>query len=67
MTTPEPLPPNHPLFSTPNTILTPHVSWASKLNFVRAVEVLEMNQARMEKGEGALNALRGKGEEVPQQ
>lgn len=30
VTDPEPLPPNHILFSMDNVILTPHVSWASK-------------------------------------
>ncbi|ORY80722.1 hypothetical protein BCR35DRAFT_352483 [Leucosporidium creatinivorum] len=62
VTNPEPLPPNHILFSLPNAIITPHCSWASKDNFVRAVDLLEENANRLEKGLGALNALRGRGE-----
>lgn len=62
MTDPEPLPPNHPLFSLPNVIITPHVCWASTQNFFRAVDLLEINKARLDAGQGALNALRGKGE-----
>lgn len=29
-TNPEPLPPDHPLFSTPNVIVTPHMGWYSE-------------------------------------
>ncbi|KAL8290608.1 hypothetical protein RQP46_002866 [Phenoliferia psychrophenolica] len=64
VTDPEPLPPNHPLFTMENVILSPHVSWSSKKNFVRAVELLGINKERVEAGEGALNALRGKGETI---
>ena len=48
MTEPEPLPDGHELFSLPNVVLTPHVSWASPTNFVRAVDVLLRNKEKME-------------------
>ncbi|KAM0751107.1 hypothetical protein T439DRAFT_380116 [Meredithblackwellia eburnea MCA 4105] len=64
VTDPEPLPNEHPLFTLPNVVLTPHVSWASKVNFERSMELFLINKSRLESGEGALNALRGKGEIV---
>ncbi|KAK4701864.1 hypothetical protein P7C70_g4366, partial [Phenoliferia sp. Uapishka_3] len=64
VTDPEPLPTGHILFSLSNVILTPHVSWASKVNFLRAVELLGINKTRIDAGEGALNALRGVGEKI---
>lgn len=88
VTDPEPLPDGHALFSLPNVVLTPHCSWTSKKNFVRACDLLEENVSasclafflgkdivsaeltsvrnlqarRIDAGQGALNALRGKGE-----
>lgn len=49
MTDPEPLPKGHELYKLKNVVLTPHVSWASSTNFVRAVDVLLQNKARLEK------------------
>ncbi|KAL8276089.1 hypothetical protein RQP46_011504 [Phenoliferia psychrophenolica] len=62
VTDPEPLPDNHVLFSMENVIVTPHCSWASVELYDRVVDVLETNKRKIEAGEGALNALRGKGE-----
>jgi phosphoglycerate dehydrogenase-like enzyme len=53
----KPLPDGHPLFSLDNAIVSPHISWSSTLNFVRAVEVLRLNKERLGKGEEALTAV----------
>ncbi|GAA6010503.1 hypothetical protein JCM10207_001336 [Rhodosporidiobolus poonsookiae] len=62
VTTPEPLPQHHPLYTLPNVILTPHMSGASRLYFTRALEVLKVNTERMRRGQGALNGWFGRGE-----
>lgn len=62
VTDPEPLSPHHVLFTLPNTIITPHMSGLSKTYFVRAVDLLLQNVERLRAGKGALNAVRGRGE-----
>ncbi|GAA5877704.1 hypothetical protein JCM8547_003802 [Rhodosporidiobolus lusitaniae] len=62
VTSPEPLPHDHPLYTLPNVVLTPHMSGLSTRYFVNAVKVLEANVERMRRGKGALNAYRGRGE-----
>ena len=41
----EPLPPDHPILSAPNTVLTPHLGYVSEENyrafFAGAVEAIE--------------------------
>lgn len=61
-TEPEPLPDGHALFSLPNVILTPHSSWTSTKNFVRACDLVEENARRFASGEPVLNVLRSKGQ-----
>jgi phosphoglycerate dehydrogenase-like enzyme len=41
VTDPEPLPESHPLFSAPNVVITPHVSWQSVNNWDRMMDILE--------------------------
>jgi phosphoglycerate dehydrogenase-like enzyme len=64
VTTPEPLPKESPLYTLENVVLTPHMSGMSRDYFVRAVgDLFSQNLHRvLEKGHGALNAVRGKGE-----
>ncbi len=38
-----PLPANHPLLSTPNTILTPHIAYATKESMIRRLEIVKTN------------------------
>lgn len=63
VTTPEPLPSPHPLYTLPNVVLTPHMSGLSRLYMNRCVDVLKVNTGRLRKGLGALNAFRGRGED----
>ncbi|BGP02979.1 D-isomer specific 2-hydroxyacid dehydrogenase [Rhodotorula toruloides] len=63
VTTPEPLPSPHPLYTLPNVVLTPHMSGLSQLYMNRCVDVLKVNTERLRKGQGALNAFRGRGED----
>ncbi len=48
VTDPEPLPPEHPLWHAPNTILTPHVSGllSQPENFEKAADICEENLRR---------------------
>ncbi|GAA5880407.1 hypothetical protein JCM16303_003932 [Sporobolomyces ruberrimus] len=63
VTSPEPLPSHHPLYTLPNVVLTPHMSGSSKLYFERASELLKINVDRVRQGRGVLNSFRGKGED----
>ncbi|GAA5925397.1 uncharacterized protein JCM15063_005014 [Sporobolomyces koalae] len=63
VTTPEPLPNGHPLFTLPNVVLTPHMSGSSKLYFERTADLLKINVDRIRQGKGVLNAFRGRGEQ----
>lgn len=63
VTVPEPLGKDSPLYTLPNVVLTPHMSGMSSQYFVRAMELFAQNLDRVVvKGEGGLNAVRGKGE-----
>ncbi|KAM0792727.1 hypothetical protein ACM66B_002505 [Microbotryomycetes sp. NB124-2] len=57
VTSPEPLPDGHDLFTLPNTIITPHASFASLQNFDRACEFLYRNAERLESGQTLMNVL----------
>jgi phosphoglycerate dehydrogenase-like enzyme len=48
---PEPLPPDHPLWSAPNVILTPHTSGFRKGHWDEVVALFAENLARFERGE----------------
>lgn len=63
VTTPEPLPSPHPLYTLPNVVLTPHMSGLSRLYGTRCGDLLEKNVQRLRQGKGALNAFRGRGED----
>ncbi|GAA6038885.1 hypothetical protein JCM8097_000552 [Rhodosporidiobolus ruineniae] len=61
VTAPEPLPPSSPLWTLPNCLITPHISGATASYYDRAVELMLENVRRIEAGEGAWNAFRGRG------
>ena len=52
----EPLPPDHPFWSTPNTVITPHISGALERWGVFA-EIVGQNVPRLLAGEALLNAV----------
>ena len=52
----EPLPPDHPLWSTPNTVITPHISGALERWDVFA-EIVGQNVPRLLAGEPLVNAI----------
>jgi phosphoglycerate dehydrogenase-like enzyme len=54
VTDPEPLPPEHALWTTPNCIITPHTAGGHNTEFVRVVQHFLNNLRKFEKGE-ALN------------
>ena len=55
--TPEPLPKDHPLWSAPNCIITPHMSGSNRNYATRALQVLEQNLGRWVNGQELLNAV----------
>jgi phosphoglycerate dehydrogenase-like enzyme len=57
VTDPEPLSPGHPLWTTPNTILTPHVANGSSVSVSRAVTVVMENLRRYVAGRPMLNVV----------
>jgi phosphoglycerate dehydrogenase-like enzyme len=57
VTEPEPLPEGDPLWTTPNVIVTPHISGSSTNYQKRTFEVLEQNLVRLDKGEKLLNVV----------
>lgn len=54
---PEPLPSDHPLWTAPNIIITPHVSNASDLGFAARLEVALENLRRYVAGERMLSVV----------
>ena len=57
VTSPEPLPKDHPLWDAPNCIITPHMSSLSNDYSDRVLEVLEINLEKMATGQGLINAV----------
>lgn len=57
VTDPEPLPKESPLWSAPNCIVTPHISGLGSAYLDRAMQVLEVNLKRREKGEKMINVV----------
>lgn len=51
VTTPEPLPPEHALWSLPNCLITPHTAGGSDDEAVRQIEHFAANLRRFERGE----------------
>lgn len=57
VTDPEPLPAGHPLWSTPNVIITPHIGGASSCGVPRLHELLRTQARRLAAGETLLNVI----------
>ncbi len=57
VTDPEPLPANHPMFSLPNCIITPHSAGLSTSYLERAVELISENVTRVRDGRAIINQV----------
>ena len=57
VTDPEPLPDDHPLWSMPNVIITPHVAASSDVSFGITLELARENLRRYAAGEPLLNPV----------
>jgi phosphoglycerate dehydrogenase-like enzyme len=57
VTDPEPLPPNHPLWSHPKCVITPHLSGDTEGQYDIATDILLENVRRMEAGEQLVNLI----------
>lgn len=57
VTEPEPLPPNHPLWTLPNVIITPHVAGRSHLGFSAQMDVVVENVKRYVAGDRMLSVV----------
>ena len=57
VTEPEPLPADHPLWTLPNVIITPHVAAQSDLGFAAQLEVVKENVRRYTAGERMLSVV----------
>jgi phosphoglycerate dehydrogenase-like enzyme len=57
VTDPEPLTDDHPLFSHPNVIITPHISGNTQKESQHAVDLLLYNVERIRKGEDLVNVV----------
>jgi phosphoglycerate dehydrogenase-like enzyme len=56
---PEPLPPDHPLWSMPNVLITPHVAGSTTVSAVRVLEFLRAQAVRFTRGEPLANVVKG--------
>jgi phosphoglycerate dehydrogenase-like enzyme len=54
---PEPLPPDHPLWSMPNVLISPHVGGASSAMLPRIVHLVREQARRLARGEEPLNVV----------
>jgi phosphoglycerate dehydrogenase-like enzyme len=59
VTDPEPLPPDHPLWTAPGLLLTPHVAGSSRGSVERAYAVAAAEIARFAAGEPPKNLVHG--------
>ncbi|MBI1956254.1 MAG: D-2-hydroxyacid dehydrogenase [Acidobacteria bacterium] len=57
VTSPEPLPPEHPLWRLPNVLLTPHLGGASDRYWQHQVDLLQENLRRYLSGQPLLNVV----------
>jgi phosphoglycerate dehydrogenase-like enzyme len=57
VTDPEPLPPEHPLWTTPNCVITPHTAGGHSTEFIRVVAHFVNNLRRFEKGEALADQI----------
>ena len=53
----EPLPPDSPLWSVPNLIVTPHTSWSTGAALDRSIALFTANLERYRRGEQLLNVV----------
>jgi phosphoglycerate dehydrogenase-like enzyme len=53
----EPLPPDHPLWSAPNTLVTPHTASFSGDYWAPVVDLFLENVARFKRGDPLLNVV----------
>jgi len=58
VTDPEPLPADHPLWTTPNTVLTPHVGGNTDLSMPRSLALMQRQVAAFAEGRGFENVVR---------
>lgn len=59
VTDPEPLPPNHPLWSAPGVFITPHIGSLVPENRARAFAVVRENLVQWARGEALRNVVNG--------
>lgn len=57
VTDPEPLPAGHPLWTTPNTVLTPHVGGNTDLSVPRTVELMRQQVTALAEGSPFRNVI----------
>jgi phosphoglycerate dehydrogenase-like enzyme len=57
VTDPEPLPQDHPLWTTPNVLITPHVGGASTAFLPRALKLIDAQLRRFAAGEDLVNVV----------
>ena len=57
VTDPEPLPDGHPLWTAPNVIVTPHVSWLTPHYWKRVLNILEINLEKLATGQPLINVM----------
>jgi phosphoglycerate dehydrogenase-like enzyme len=57
VTTPEPLPPDHPLWSMPNVLVTSHTAGMTPLFFPRVMDFIADNMSRYARGEMPVNGV----------
>jgi phosphoglycerate dehydrogenase-like enzyme len=55
VTDPEPLPQDHPLWTTKNCVITPHITGATAMYETRCVDLLKENMARLKAGKSLIN------------
>lgn len=60
VTDPEPLPEGHPLWSTKNVVITPHISAASESYFERVWAIVKLNLQRLSQGKELTNKVNRK-------
>jgi phosphoglycerate dehydrogenase-like enzyme len=57
VTDPEPLPDNHPLWTHPKVVITPHVSGNTEGEMDIACDILVENVRRLDEGQGVVNEV----------
>lgn len=57
VTDPEPLTDGHPLWTMPNVIVTPHISWQTRFYWKRVLAILEINLEKLATGQPLINVI----------